>query len=315
MVELLGCLKKLRVGQKSQGQPAPNKPCLLMAIICDVQSGYINSPKVEINDRLIARYYDIYEVATSQRLSANPHLPLWHLKSDKGPSSVLWSPDFKNEIGQFAEQLGQPKSLKNVRERFDSAKLDSVLFSAFQHPQNAQTACDILISFYFASDLHAQQSLHAYIEGALKSSEYEKHPEKLANNVKEDSQRYVRSAAFRSLVLEAYDYRCTATRLRHITPDYRYLVEAAHIIPFAESHDDRPTNGLALTPNLHWAMDNNLIAPGPDLKWHVSPRIDRLVTDNQWLCSLDGQSLVAPRKSLFQPDPDALAERFKRLHR
>lgn len=314
MVESLDCLKNLRVGNKGQGQPAPNKPCLLMAIICDIQSGYISSPTVEINDRLIARYYNIYEVATHQRMNANPHLPLWHLKSDHGPSEALWLPDFKNEIGQFAEQLGQPKSLKNVRERFDSAKLDSVLFYTVQHPQNAQAACDILITYYFAADLHAQQRLSAYIQDALKSSEYEKHPEKLANNIEEDSQRYTRSSAFRSLVLDAYDYRCTATRLRHITPDYRYLVEAAHIIPFSESQDDRPTNGLALTPNLHWAMDFNLIAPRPDLKWHVSPRLDRLVTDNHWLCSLDGQSLVAPRNPQFQPDPDALAERLKRLN-
>ncbi|WP_185859002.1 HNH endonuclease [Vreelandella nanhaiensis] len=314
MVESLDCLKKLRVGHR-QGQPAPNKPCLLIAIICDIQSSYISSPVVEINDRLIARYYDIYEVATNQRSSANPHLPLWHLKSDKGPSSALWSPDFKNEFGQFAGQLGQPKSLKSLRARFDSARFNSELFNTFQYQQNARAACDILITYYFASNLQAQQRLRAYIEGALQSSEYEKHPEKLAGSVTENSQRYVRSAAFRSLVLEAYDYRCTATRLRHITPDYRYLVEAAHIIPFSESQDDRPTNGLALTPNLHWAMDNNLIAPGPDLKWHVSPRIDRLVTDNHWLCSLDGQSLVAPRKPHFRPDPDALTLRLKRLHR
>ena len=52
-------------------------------------------------------------------------------------------------------------------------------------------------------------------------------------------------------------------------------VEAAHIHPFSEAGGDDPRNGLALTPDMHWAMDKHLIAPGEDLKWHVSPVLDR----------------------------------------
>lgn len=51
------------------------------------------------------------------------------------------------------------------------------------------------------------------------------------------------------------------------------VVEAAHIHPFSEAGDDDPRNGLALTPDLHWAMDRHLIALGPDLCWHVSPML------------------------------------------
>ncbi|WP_355661895.1 HNH endonuclease [Halomonas salifodinae] len=157
--------------------------------------------------------------------------------------------------------------------------------------------------------------MHTYLTTALESGNYERHPERLKGRVKEESQTYARSAAFRSLILEAYDYRCAASRLRYITPDYRYLVEAAHLIPFAESQDDRPTNGIALTPNLHWAMDNQLIAPGPDHRWHVSPGIDTLNSDNRWLCELDGQPLVLPRDPRWAPDREALDWRLKRLLR
>ncbi|QTF92607.1 HNH endonuclease [Halomonas sp. BM-2019] len=149
----------------------------------------------------------------------------------------------------------------------------------------------------------------------MTSGDYEKHPERLRGSVQEPQQQYARSAAFRSLVLEAYDYRCAASRLRYITPDYRYLVEAAHLIPFAESQDDRPVNGLALTPNLHWAMDNHLIAPGPDHRWHLSPTVDALVPDNRWLCELDGQPLVLPRDPQWHPAKEALAWRLDRLQR
>ena len=86
-------------------------------------------------------------------------------------------------------------------------------------------------------------------------------------------------------------------------------------MPFAESQDDRPTNGLALTPNLHWAMDSHLIAPGPDHRWHLSPAVDALVPDNRWLCELDGKPLVLPRDPRRQPDRDALAWRLDHLQR
>ncbi|WP_282042302.1 hypothetical protein [Halomonas alimentaria] len=77
----------------------------------------------------------------------------------------------------------------------------------------------------------------------------------------------------------------------------------------------RPAVGLALTPNLHWAMDNHLIAPGPDHRWHVSPTVDALVPDSRWLCELDEQPLVLPRDPRWQPDREALAWRLAHLQR
>lgn len=312
MDETLNCLTTLRVGH-SRGRLAPNKPCLLLAIICEIQSGHITSPKITIDDRLIARYFDLYEATTGLRQSANPQLPLWHLKSDKGSSSALWTPLFSTNLASLAPQLGQPKSITALRELFTEAMLDPTLFTIFQNSQKAHDASALLVSHYLYDDQYSQQNIHRYLRRALDSSEYEKHPEKLIGTVKEERQQQARSAAFRSLVLEAYDYRCAASRLRYITPDYRYLVEAAHIVPFSESQDDRPTNGLALTPNLHWAMDNHLISPGPDLKWHVSPSIDRLVSDNNWLWELNGQSLLQPKAMRWQPDREALAWRIGRL--
>lgn len=314
MTDTLGCLTKLRIGH-SHGKPAINKPCLLLAIICEIQAGHISSNRVTINDRLMSRYHDIYEVLTGERHKARPWLPLWHLRGEKGPCGPLWSPEYLANFGSLVEQLGQPKSLSQLKERFVSARLDSKLFSTLQGSEKSTLeACALLTSRYLSSEKQYAQ-LQDYLLTTLKSGEYEKQPELLHGCVKERHLQYARSAAFRSLVLEAYDYRCAASRLRYITPDYRYLVEAAHLIPFAVSQDDRPANGLALTPNLHWAMDNHLIAPGPDQKWHVSPAVDALVPDNHWLCKLDGYPLALPRDSQWQPASDALAWRLDNLLR
>jgi putative restriction endonuclease len=67
------------------------------------------------------------------------------------------------------------------------------------------------------------------------------------------------------------------------------MVEAAHIGLFAVSGDDDPRNGLGLTPDMHWATDRNLIAPGPDLRWQFSPVLDERVPDLQRLVGLRGR--------------------------
>jgi hypothetical protein len=81
------------------------------------------------------------------------------------------------------------------------------------------------------------------------------------------------------------------------------FIDAAHLIPFAESRNDHPTNGLALCKNHHWAMDRNLIAPCPDHHWQVSKILDpRRSTGEAELLGLSGRSLLLPQDVAFQPD-------------
>ncbi|MCE0732705.1 HNH endonuclease [Halomonas sp. G15] len=318
MVDALGCLTRLRVGH-SRGNPAPNKPCLMLAILCEIQAGHITSPRVVIDTRLVSRYHELYELAAGARHEARPWLPLWFLASDKGPDGAagsLWQPELSPTLAGVVDQLGAPRSLDQLLKRFGAARLHPELLARLGSEQAAREAGAHLVTRYFAWSPDTQAKLHDYLDEAFASGSYEKSPEQLkGSSPVSPQQAKARSAAFRSLVLEAYDYRCAASRLRYITPDYRYLVEAAHLVPFAESQDDRPSNGVALTPNLHWAMDNHLIAPGPDHRWHVSPTVDALVPDSRWLCELDEQPLVLPRDPRWQPDREALAWRLAHLQR
>jgi predicted restriction endonuclease len=310
----LDCLTRLKVDQ-STGQPAPHQPCLLLAIICEIHAGHIVSPRIPIDTRLIARYHDIFETVTGERYRARPWMPMWALRNREGPSGKLWRPEYVQAVQGVADQMGQPKSMNQLEQRFGAARLDPSLFSALEDTSIAWEACALLASRYLSSNKDGHTRLQAYLKTAFASGEYEKAPEHLADEVGESDQSQARSNAFRTLVLDAYDYRCAASRRRFITPDFHFLVEAAHLIPFAESHDDRPCNGLALTPDLHWAMDNRLIAPGPDRVWHVSLMVDALVEDNQWLWRLDQQPLMLPREERWHPHTEGLALRMKRLRR
>jgi putative restriction endonuclease len=92
------------------------------------------------------------------------------------------------------------------------------------------------------------------------------------------------------------------------------FIDAAHLIPFAESRNDHPTNGLALCKNHHWAMNRDIIAPGPDLHWHVSNFVDpRRSNGEKELRALSGQALLLPQDRAFHPDGEGLTWRYKRL--
>ena len=74
-----------------------------------------------------------------------------------------------------------------------------------------------------------------------------------------------------------------------------YIVDAAHLILFAETHDDDSRNGIALCKNHHWAMDRNLIAPGADNAWHVLAALDDRDVGPE-LATLLGQPLGHPEQ-------------------
>jgi len=124
----------------------------------------------------------------------------------------------------------------------------------------------------------------------------------------------IRNAAFRRTVTDAYDYTCAACGLRVILEDL-VIVDAAHLIPFSETHDDDPRNGMALCKNHHWAMDSYLIAPGSDNKWHVSGALNARISDQARLVEFSGQKLILPAKKNYHPRADALEWRVSRLRK
>jgi len=115
-----------------------------------------------------------------------------------------------------------------------------------------------------------------------------------------------RSSAFRHIVLEIYDYRCAACGIRVKINEDLSLAEAAHIIPFGVSRNDKPDNGLALCPNHHWAMDRLLIAPCPDSKhragiWRIGTALDGRIEGQKDLVALSNQPVIPPSEAKFYP--------------
>ena len=128
-----------------------------------------------------------------------------------------------------------------------------------------------------------------------------------------------RDAAFRRTILEVYDYRCAACGMRVLLNQQISLVEAAHLIPFGVSRNDKPTNGVALCPNHHWAMDRHLIAPCPDSKrragmWRVNDQcLDDRIEGQRDLVALAGKPVIPPSEEKFYPALESLRWREEHL--
>lgn len=136
------------------------------------------------------------------------------------------------------------------------------------------------------------------------------------DQVAETGPEYGRSAAFRRTILEVYDHQCAACGLRIRLPMATNVsfIDAAHLLPWTGFRNDHPTNGLALCKNHHWAMDREILAPGPDLRWHVSKLVDgRRSNGEKELAELAGKSLLLPKDPAFHPHEEGLAWRIKQL--
>ena len=81
-----------------------------------------------------------------------------------------------------------------------------------------------------------------------------------------------------------------------------------HILCHFQKRNDDPRNGLALTPTFHVALDRNLIAPGPDMKWCVSPAFDKRIPDNRPFVDLAGQDVIYFGEEKFRPREDYLGQ-------
>ena len=172
----------------------------------------------------------------------------WHLQPRSGRKHVLAS-------------MSTARTARQVTDNIDHARLDADLFDLLQDALAVDTLSAVLAETWFDRGL---QDLDAVVGRTRQINRYERllrssgAPALIAA---EAAPSYVRDPAFRRVVTEIYDFRCAATGLRLVLPDGAAMVEAAHIHPFSEAGDDDPRNGLALTPDMHWALDRHLIAP------------------------------------------------------
>lgn len=312
-------LRRLSVNT-SHGHPSPHKVCMLLAAFDLVRAGGMESNRIYYSPPLLDRYARYFAAVAGPGDYASPYFPFFHLtgqlRSAKGADrEAFWHLTAQAGKEQILAQMRSARSHRDITDVIAFASFDHKLFELLQSPQANDTLSATLVAHWFGRE---HQDLNDVARQLGQQSDYERSLRVMAGGglaPSEVPERRLRSAAFRELVLESYDYRCAASGLRILLPDGQAMVEAAHLTPFAETADDDPRNGVALTPDMHWAMDRNLIAPGPDYVWHVSSTLDDRIPDIQHLVRLNNRPMFLPKNPGRYPKREALELRLQRLGR
>ncbi|WP_111748654.1 HNH endonuclease [Salinisphaera orenii] len=286
---------------------SPHKMCMLLAVIdlFDAQPDRAN--RIEYSPQLLERFRDYFQTVAGPGDRANPYFPFFHLKSEG-----FWHVQPRQGRREALRALTTVRSPAQVTDNIDCVALDSDLYGLLREQHARAALTETIVTYWFERRASELQSM---VERSRRINRYERQLRGLDDEVPSGDAppEAIRDPAFRRVVLEAYDYRCAATGTRIILPDESVMVQAAHIEPFAETRNDDPCNGLALTPDMHWAMDKGIIAPGPDYKWHVSGELDPRIPDNEPLMRLDDKGLLLPTEQRFWPKEMYLKWRHHQL--
>jgi putative restriction endonuclease len=309
-MSLAGYKKKLTLLKINR--TSPHKICMLLSVLDLARSGSLLENRIEYSPSLLERYARYFSAVRASGDHPNPYFPFFHLKgrlTNKDPS--FWHLVAVPGREAILDGMATVSGSRDIVENISHAELDPELFQLLGNSQALEELADTLANYWFDRGL---QDLNSVVAQGKLISKYERRLRELgASSTSEpDLPDFVRSPAFRRIVTEIYDYRCAATGLRLLLNGVA-MVEAAHINPFSSSGDDDPRNGLALTPDMHWAMDAFLIAPGPDYKWHVTRQLDSRIPDHRIITDLAGKPLFLPREQRMYPRQDALEWRLSQL--
>ena len=273
----------------SSGHEKPHKPILLLAVLDLIERGDIYGNQIIPSQELRETFTAYFAIVRQGNDQNSPHNPFYYLKSEG-----FWT---------LSPQPSEaPKSWSSLQHAVSHASIRPDLYALMCAPIQRELLREAIYSRYFAAHRDALR------RECMQQTQHE-HASKLA--VAEDPLPG-RDKAFRKLIIEVYDYRCAACGLRlHI--DNIVLVEAAHLIPWSETQDDNPRNGMALCRNHHYAMDRHLIAPTPDHNWKVSRRLDDRRDGEAELVVLNDRSILLPKLEQYTPSPEALEWRTERL--
>jgi putative restriction endonuclease len=286
------------------GKPAPHKPILLLAVLDGFEKHQIKRNQIYITAELVATFKDYWhQLVSESRFTANFSLPFFHLKSDG-----FWH--LQTIIGReiVLTSSHSIKSFSHLKEVVDYAFFDEELYLLLQNVETRQVVKQALMGTYFKSHyLQPNKLIGEIIYQILNepSAVYRSKAERF-----DEEEVFVRSGIFKKEIPKIYNFTCAISEMRIITAAEVQMIDACHIVPFSESHDDTIANGISLCPNLHRAFDRGLISINDDYRVLVKPFAEN--TNMYSIKQFEGKKIVLPGDMHYHPSLDNLAAHRKK---
>jgi len=294
--------------------PAPHKPIMLLALLESFDEGEIESNWIGINDALLTRFYDLWNLHVMNEGAPNFSLAFYHLSNEKRGLWELIATPGKRIITSHKFTY---KSLKVLKETFLGAKLSARFYSAITNRLNRNALKHALLNTYFPNRFVGKSETPVrYSEEIGKQILYDLKERHTGNITRPDQEETIESKEeinvlrkyiFRKTVLEIYNNQCAMSGLKINSPEEELLIDACHIIPFSQSCDDTIQNGIALSPTLHRAFDSGLIAIDDNYKILVHQKLKNY-KPSAGIHQYENTTILLPESKWFYPSQQRLAE-------
>lgn len=317
MNRIIHSLTKLKRGNTPYGL-APHKPILLLAVIESFEQNEILYNWITPSDQLLIRFHDLWKQLVNTGHSPNFSLPFFHLKNEPGDLWQLTTFPGKEIPVTRSHSI---KSYKALHESVASAKLSDPFYIAIQDPVQRELLKQTILSTYFPntrdSYLYETNQYSHQIQNEILYDPSENYARKVKRIVAEKSPQIeeelvLRSSIFRNAVKQIYSQQCAITGLKIGFNSTTSMVDACHILPFAETYDDTITNGIALSPTIHRAFDRGMLAISDDYTILIHPNV-RDYSPSKALLGLQGQGVFLPNDEDFYPSLYRLKEHRNRF--
>lgn len=292
------------------GIKAPHKPILLLAVIQSIEVGEIRENKIPISPELVARFKDYWKwLVRDTFFSPNFALPFFHLRSDK-----FWH--LQTCLGKeiLLTSSHSIKSFSQLRESVEYACFDEELFALLTNKDYRQTLFQFLLNHYFSDNklFNRQTDLFKLVTDQILHNSPVNYLHALESADEEEV--FIRSGVFKKLVPRIYDYTCCISGLRIVSGYDIQMVDACHIIPFSNSHNDTISNGISLCPNLHRAFDRGLVSI--DCEYRVMVAGNFIESSFEYgFKSYHGKPIILPEEKSYFPAIENLEWHRKNVFR
>jgi putative restriction endonuclease len=240
---------------------------------------YTNN-QITITPELIALFREYWDQLVITPHTPNFSLPFYHLSNE---SSRFWQLKLRRGASLALTSSRSIRSFNSLNEAVDYAAIEFELSELLKDPPNRDILRFVILETYFKDTYQrlSERSGYSILE-QFGNDILEEDPEKYVARIKkitEESKKeeveeelYLRGAAFKREIPRIYDYTCAVSGYRVHSFENISLIDACHIIPFSESHNDSVTNGIALSPTIHRAFDRGLIGFDDDYRVLVSEK-------------------------------------------
>ena len=289
---------------------APHKPLLLLSVMDLIEQGQITTSFIEPSFELTETFNNYFS-----RI-----MPPGSATTMAYPFSRLTTEGFWERIPKAGYDAGTQynvSSMKRLREMYCGARMDEAVFQLLCDPEARERLRMVLIETYFAPEVRwvlLEQGQVNY-EACEYSRRLIADPDAGYREESEEKRGPVRAQGFRKAIVALYRHRCALCGIRMLTPEGHTVVEAAHIVPWSKSHDDRPANGLALCRLCHWYFDEGLMGVGRLYEVMVSRQIQVEENLPGHILSFNERRMVTPEEKVFWPAQENLAVHRKECYR